>query len=52
MAVEVMKVYPDHPHQRVIKKAVKIIKSGGLVVYPTDTIYGLGGDLYNKSAIE
>ena len=52
MAVEVMKVYPDHPHQRVIKKAVEIIKSGGLVVYPTDTIYGLGGDLYNKSAIE
>ncbi len=52
MAVEIIKVYLDHPQQRLIKKAVEIIKSGGLVVYPTDTIYGLGADLYNKSAIE
>ena len=35
-----------------IEKAVEVLRAGGLVVYPTDTIYGLGCDLHNKKALE
>jgi len=49
---DLIKVFIDTPHQRVIKQAVKCIKEGGIIVYPTDTIYGLAADLYNKKAME
>lgn len=49
---EIIKIFIDTPHQRVLKKAARIIKEGGIIVYPTDTIYGLGADLYNKKAME
>jgi len=49
---EIIKVFIDTPHQRVINKAVDCIKNGGIIVYPTDTIYGLAADLYNKKAME
>ena len=52
MAAEIIKVYKDTPHQRTVNHVVEIIKSGGVFVYPTDTIYGLGADLYNRKAIE
>lgn len=52
MAVEIQKIALDHPHKRLILHAVNILKNGGLVVYPTDTIYGLGADLFNKGAME
>jgi tRNA threonylcarbamoyl adenosine modification protein (Sua5/YciO/YrdC/YwlC family) len=47
-----IKVYQKNPQLRAIKQAVEIIQSGGLIVYPTDTIYGLGCDLHNKKALE
>jgi tRNA threonylcarbamoyl adenosine modification protein (Sua5/YciO/YrdC/YwlC family) len=47
-----IKVYQKNPQQRAIKQAVDIITRGGLIVYPTDTIYGLGCDLHNKKALE
>lgn len=49
---ELVKVFIDTPHQRTIKQAVECIKNGGIIVYPTDTIYGLAADLYNKKAME
>jgi len=49
---EIIKVFIDTPHLRIIKKAVECIKDGGIIVYPTDTIYGLAADLYNKKAME
>jgi tRNA threonylcarbamoyl adenosine modification protein (Sua5/YciO/YrdC/YwlC family) len=52
MAAEIYKVYVENPHQRIINIAVECIKKGGIVVYPTDTVYGLGADLYNKRAME
>ncbi len=52
MAVQVEKVYLENPQPRLISKAVEILKNGGIIVYPTDTIYGLGVDLFNKSAME
>jgi tRNA threonylcarbamoyl adenosine modification protein (Sua5/YciO/YrdC/YwlC family) len=45
-------VHNSHPQPRQIRKAVEVLRAGGLVVYPTDTVYGLGCDLYNKKGIE
>lgn len=42
----------QNPQMRLIKKAVEIIREGGLVIYPTDTVYGLGCALSNKKGIE
>ena len=48
----IIRVYENNPQLRAINKAIEILRSGGLVVYPTDTIYGLGCDLHNKKALE
>ncbi|MBO9572118.1 MAG: threonylcarbamoyl-AMP synthase [Chitinophagaceae bacterium] len=45
-------VHPDNPQPRNIAKAVEILKDGGVIVYPTDTIYGLGCDIHQPKAIE
>ena len=42
----------QNPQQRLIMKVVNILKNGGVVVYPTDTYYGIGCDIMNKKAIE
>lgn len=45
-------VHPDNPQARLIEQAVKIIKDGGVVIYPTDSGYAIGCQLDNKSAFE
>ncbi len=47
-----IKINPENPQQRLIEKAVDILKAGGIIAYPTDTIYGIGCDIMNKKAIE
>ena len=47
-----LKIHPDNPSSRQIKTVVDCLRSGGIIVYPTDTIYGLGCDINNKKAIE
>lgn len=47
-----IKIYPENPNPRAIKQAVSILKKGGLIIYPTDTVYGLGCDITNQKAIE
>lgn len=42
----------ENPQMRLIQKAVEILKQGGIIIYPTDTAYGMGCDLFNKRAIE
>ncbi|MBN2514818.1 MAG: threonylcarbamoyl-AMP synthase [Deltaproteobacteria bacterium] len=42
----------ENPQMRLIKKAVEILEQGGIIIYPTDTVYGMGCDLFNKRAIE
>lgn len=49
---EIFKIYQENPQDRVIKKAVSVLKNGGVIIYPTDTTYGLGADIYNKKGIE
>ena len=51
MSVEVQEIHTDTPHMRMIKHAARILEKGGVIVYPTDTIYGLAADIYNKAAI-
>jgi tRNA threonylcarbamoyl adenosine modification protein (Sua5/YciO/YrdC/YwlC family) len=47
-----IKVNPNNPQPRLIQRAVDILTKGGIVVYPTDTNYGIGCDILNKKAIE
>jgi len=47
-----IKIYPDNPNEKEIQKVIKILKDGGLVIYPTDTVYGLGCDITNTKALE
>ena len=47
-----IKIYKDKPSEAAIKKVVDVLKSGGLVIYPTDTVYGLGCDITNSKALE
>jgi tRNA threonylcarbamoyl adenosine modification protein (Sua5/YciO/YrdC/YwlC family) len=49
---EYIKLYNENPNPRQIQKVVKILKRGGLIIYPTDTVYGLGCDITNNKAIE
>jgi tRNA threonylcarbamoyl adenosine modification protein (Sua5/YciO/YrdC/YwlC family) len=50
--MEYYELHPDTPQQRYINKAVKILKEGGVIIYPTDTVYGIGCDIFNKEALE
>ena len=45
-------IHPDNPQPRLIKTVVDSLKSGGVIIYPTDTIYGLGCDIFQQKAIE
>lgn len=47
-----IKIYPDKPNEAAIKKVVDVLKNGGLIIYPTDTVYGLGCDITNTKALE
>jgi len=48
----IVNINPQNPQLRLIRNVVEILKSGGIVVYPTDTYYGIGCDLMNPRAIE
>jgi tRNA threonylcarbamoyl adenosine modification protein (Sua5/YciO/YrdC/YwlC family) len=45
-------VNSQNPQMRLIRKAIEILQDGGIVIYPTDTVYGIGCDLFNKRGIE
>lgn len=47
-----IKIYEDKPSEAAISRVVKVLKDGGLVIYPTDTVYGLGCDITNTKALE
>jgi len=49
---EILHVDPEHLKGRHVRRTVEVLREGGLVVYPTDTVYGLGCDVTNKSALE
>src|SRR6185369_4949126 len=47
-----IEINPVHPEPRKIQRAVDALESGEVIAYPTDTVYGLGCDLFNKKAID
>ena len=47
-----LQIHPQNPQQRLIEQATGILKSGGVIIYPTDTIYGLGCDIFQHKAVE
>lgn len=52
MMSKLLKVYEKNPDQRIIDQAVDVLKNGGLIIYPTDTVYGLGCDISKTKALE
>jgi len=52
MSAELIKIYPENPHPKRIQEVVEILKNGGVIIYPTDTVYGMGCDISNQKAIE
>jgi tRNA threonylcarbamoyl adenosine modification protein (Sua5/YciO/YrdC/YwlC family) len=52
MSALFLEIHPQNPEERKIKQVTKIIENGGLVIYPTDTLYGLGCDITNSKAVE
>jgi len=49
---EFIKIYEENPSPKEIKRVVAVLRKGGLVIYPTDTVYGLGCDITNTKALE
>jgi tRNA threonylcarbamoyl adenosine modification protein (Sua5/YciO/YrdC/YwlC family) len=45
-------IHPQDPQDRLIKKAAEVLRSGGVIIYPTDTVYGFGCDIFQPKAIE
>jgi len=48
----ILKIHPDNPQPRQIKTLVECLNDGGVVIYPTDTVYGLGCDIFQQKAVE
>lgn len=48
----VLSINPDNPQPRLIQKVVTTLREGGVIAYPTDTIYGLGCDIFNKKGVK
>lgn len=50
--MEYYELHPLTPQLRYINKAVEVLKNGGIIIYPTDTVYGIGCDIFNKEALD
>lgn len=50
--MQVLKINPENPQGRLVNKVVESLVAGEIIAYPTDTVYGIGCDLFNKNAIE
>lgn len=50
--MEYYELHPETPQLRYINKAVSVLKQGGVIIYPTDTVYGIGCDIFNKEALD
>ena len=47
-----LKIHSENPHDKKIQQVVECLKDGGVIIYPTDTVYGLGCDIFKQKAIE
>jgi tRNA threonylcarbamoyl adenosine modification protein (Sua5/YciO/YrdC/YwlC family) len=47
-----IRIYEENPNEKALEQVVAVLKKGGIIIYPTDTVYGLGCDITNQKAIE
>lgn len=47
-----LQIHPDNPDERKVKQVVECLNDGGVIIYPTDTVYGIGCDIYKTKAVE
>ena len=52
MAATLLRIHPENPPQNRIQQAVDVLRKGGVIIYPTDTVYGIGCDIHNQKAVE
>ena len=52
MTAELIKLYEENPEQSKLDKIVEVLQNGGVIIYPTDTVYGMGCDIFNQKAVE
>ncbi|MBW3467221.1 L-threonylcarbamoyladenylate synthase [Arthrospiribacter ruber] len=52
MPAEFIKLYPENPEIKKIERIVEILRDGGVIIYPTDTVYGMGCNIHNQRAVE
>ena len=49
---KLVRIYEENPNEREIDKVVEVLKKGGIIIYPTDTVYGIGCDIHHHKAVE
>ena len=47
-----LRIHPENPQEKKIRQVVECLKDGGVIIYPTDTVYGLGCDIFKQKAVE
>ncbi|MDR6195527.1 L-threonylcarbamoyladenylate synthase [Siphonobacter sp. SORGH_AS_0500] len=52
MPAELISIHPVNPEPRKIARVLEVLRQGGIVIYPTDTVYGMGGDIHNARTVE
>lgn len=50
--MKILKLNPENPDINLVNKAIEVMANGGVVLYPTDTVYGLGANIFNKDAVK
>jgi len=48
----IIRIHPQNPQERLIRQAAELLRKGGVIIYPTDTVYGLGCDIFQPKAVE
>jgi tRNA threonylcarbamoyl adenosine modification protein (Sua5/YciO/YrdC/YwlC family) len=51
MRAELIKLFPDNPDPKKIRQVVEVLQNGGLIIYPTDTVYGIGCNIHHSKAV-
>jgi len=47
-----LNIHPENPDPRKIQQAAKVLEKGGIIIYPTDTVYGIGCDIFDRKAVD
>jgi tRNA threonylcarbamoyl adenosine modification protein (Sua5/YciO/YrdC/YwlC family) len=48
----IIKIYPENPNYKHVSRVIDVLLKGGVIIYPTDSVYGMGCDIHNRKAVE